>query len=175
MRSHPVGLDVWFLVGPFVYSHTSCVRKAKALARLRVCASSPEPSLVAYMISTIISWAGWNGFSDFMSLCCSQGQWSHKSFGGVFSSCSCTSICFNGWLRCFACIFARSLTTISEQRRSIGETPVATSMAALLGVCVWLAFFFGQLLIVSSHLRSNSVKLRPHTPWWTSQMRPTDW
>ena len=43
MRSHPVGLDVWFLVGPFVYFHTSCVRR---------CASSSEPSLVAY-ISTI--------------------------------------------------------------------------------------------------------------------------
>ena len=58
MRSHPVGLDVWFLVGPFVHFHTSCVRTAKALARLRGCAGSPEPSLVAYVISTIISWAG---------------------------------------------------------------------------------------------------------------------
>ena len=58
MRSHPVGLDVWFLVGPFVYFHTSCVRTAKALARLRGCAGSHEPSLVAYVISTIISWAG---------------------------------------------------------------------------------------------------------------------
>ena len=47
--SHPVGLDVWFLVGPFDYFHTSCVRKAKALARLRGCAGSPEPSLVAYV------------------------------------------------------------------------------------------------------------------------------
>ena len=44
MRSHPVGIDVWFLVGSFVYVHTSCVRTAKAL--------------VAYVISTIISWAG---------------------------------------------------------------------------------------------------------------------
>ena len=35
MRSHSVGLDVWFLVGPFVYFHTSCVRIVKALARLR--------------------------------------------------------------------------------------------------------------------------------------------
>ena len=35
-----------------------CVRTAKALARLRRCAGSPEPSLVAYLISTIISWAG---------------------------------------------------------------------------------------------------------------------
>ena len=51
MRSHPVGLDV-------VYFHTSCVRTGKALARLRGCAGSPEPSLVAYVISTIISWTG---------------------------------------------------------------------------------------------------------------------
>ena len=60
MRSHPVGLDVWCLVGPFVYFHTSCVRvrTAKDLVRLRGCAGSPEPSLVAYVISTIISWAG---------------------------------------------------------------------------------------------------------------------
>ena len=42
----------------FVYFHTSCVRTAKALARLRWCAGSPEPSLVAYVIRTIISWAG---------------------------------------------------------------------------------------------------------------------
>ena len=55
MCSHPVGIDVWFLVRPFVYFHTSCVRTAKALARLRRCAGSPEPSLVAYVISTIIS------------------------------------------------------------------------------------------------------------------------
>ena len=52
-RSHPVWLDFWFLVGPFVYFHTSCMRTAKALARL--CGS-----LVAYVISTIISWAGSN-------------------------------------------------------------------------------------------------------------------
>ena len=58
MHSHPVGLDVWFFVGPFVYFHTSCVRTAKALAR--PCRCAPEPSLVAYVISTIISWAGSN-------------------------------------------------------------------------------------------------------------------
>ena len=37
-----------------------CVRTAKALVRLCGCAGSPEPSLVAYVISTIISWAGSN-------------------------------------------------------------------------------------------------------------------
>ena len=56
MRSRPVGLDVWFLVGPFVYFNTSWLRTAKALARLRGCAGLPEPSLVAYVTSTIISW-----------------------------------------------------------------------------------------------------------------------
>ena len=58
MCSHPVGLDVWFFVGSFVYFHTSCVQTAKALARLRRCAGLPEPSLDAYVVSTIISWAG---------------------------------------------------------------------------------------------------------------------
>ena len=57
MRSHTVRLDVWFLVRPFDYFHTACVRTAKALARLRGCAGSPEPWLVACVISTIISWA----------------------------------------------------------------------------------------------------------------------
>ena len=60
MRSHPMGLGVWFSVGPFVYSHISCARTAKALARLRGCAGSLEPSLVAYVISTIGPWDGSN-------------------------------------------------------------------------------------------------------------------
>ena len=47
MRSRPVMVDVWCLVGPFVYFHTSCVRTAKALARLRRCASSPEPTIIS--------------------------------------------------------------------------------------------------------------------------------
>ena len=58
MHSHPVGLDVWFLVGPIVDFHTSCVRTAKVLVSLRGCPGSPEPSLVTYVISTITSWAG---------------------------------------------------------------------------------------------------------------------
>ena len=58
MHSHPVGLDVWFLVRPFIYFHTSCVRPAKAMAKLHKCAGSSEPSMVTYVISTIISWAG---------------------------------------------------------------------------------------------------------------------
>ena len=38
IRCHPVGLDVWFLVAPFVHFRTTCMRTAKALARLRGCA-----------------------------------------------------------------------------------------------------------------------------------------
>ena len=53
MRSHPVGLDAWFLVRHFVYFHTSCVRTAKAVERLCRWAGSPDPSLVAYVISTM--------------------------------------------------------------------------------------------------------------------------
>ena len=58
MRSHPMGLDVWFLVGSFFHFHTLCVQTVQALAGLRGCAGSPSPSLIAYVISTIISWAG---------------------------------------------------------------------------------------------------------------------
>ena len=63
MHSLPVELDVWFLVVPVVYFYTLCVRTAKALARLRRWAGSPEHPLVAYAISTIISWAG--SFTNF--------------------------------------------------------------------------------------------------------------
>ena len=87
MRSHPVGLDVWFLVGPFVYFHISCVRTVKALARLRRCAGSPEHSLVAYVVSTIISWA--ESYSNlclvwyivFMFVCSlGHGGWGRESW-----------------------------------------------------------------------------------------------
>ena len=66
MCSHSVGLYVGFLVGPFVHFYTSCVQTAKTLARLHECAGLPDPSLVAYVISTIISWAG--SFDDLWSL-----------------------------------------------------------------------------------------------------------
>ena len=66
MHSHPVGIDVWFLVRPFVYFQTTCVRTAKALARLRGCTGSPEPWLVDYVISIIISWAGSYWDSNFV-------------------------------------------------------------------------------------------------------------
>ena len=29
MRSYPVELDVWFLVGPFIYFHTLCVQNSE--------------------------------------------------------------------------------------------------------------------------------------------------
>ena len=59
MRRNPVGLDVWFLGGLFVFFHTSCVRTVKAPARLRGCAGSPEPLLVAYKYHNLMSWLTW--------------------------------------------------------------------------------------------------------------------
>ena len=53
MRCHPVWLDVWFLVGPFVYCANS--EGSGETSRMR---RLPEPSLFAYAITTIISWAG---------------------------------------------------------------------------------------------------------------------
>ena len=58
MRSCPVVLDVWYLVGLFVTSILYVCEQRKALAKLRGRAGSPEPSRVAYVISIIISWAG---------------------------------------------------------------------------------------------------------------------
>ena len=46
MRSHPVELDVWFLVGPFVYFHTAWMRRLAWAFTGRLC------------FSTIISRAG---------------------------------------------------------------------------------------------------------------------
>ena len=71
LLSHPVGLDVRVLVGPFVFFHTLYVRTAKTLVRLRGCAGSPGPSLVAYAISTIISGAG----SSYKAGFSSAGSW----------------------------------------------------------------------------------------------------
>ena len=91
MHSHPVGLDVSVLVGHFVYFHTSCVRTAMALARLRGCAGSPEPSLVAYVISTIISWAGSNvkafikTFDFIPHVACIYVSWPPLSIGSRLS------------------------------------------------------------------------------------------
>ena len=41
----------------FLKAPATCLRTAKALARLRLCAVSPDPLLVAYVISTIFSCA----------------------------------------------------------------------------------------------------------------------
>ena len=60
MRSHPEELDVWFLVGPFVTFHTSCVWTVKALARLCRCAGLPELRRSPMWLSTKISCAGSN-------------------------------------------------------------------------------------------------------------------
>ena len=63
MCSHPVGLDVWFLVGPFVY-FPILLHVCEVKARLRRLTWAFTGRL--YVISTIISWAG----SYFVPECC---------------------------------------------------------------------------------------------------------
>ena len=85
MRSHQVGVFVWLLVGPFVYFHTSCVQTAKA-----GCIVSPEPSLVAYVVSTITSWAGSFISSEHLNRCMHfRGTWAQSKFLGKGTS-TCT-------------------------------------------------------------------------------------
>ena len=80
MRSHPEGLDLWFLVEPFGYFHTLCERTAKALARLtwafagRLC--DKYHSLTSWLILSSHLFACRPFFSapliisaDFFSLC----------------------------------------------------------------------------------------------------------
>ena len=113
IRSHPVGLNVWFLVGHFVYFHTFCVRTAKALARLRGCAGSPEHSLAAYVIhvSTIISRAGsfWENLLQFsIKTYAVLINYSSQSKPMLFSS---EWVCFYGNVDTVFVLFKISSTT----------------------------------------------------------------
>ena len=67
----------------FIYFHTSCVRTAKALGRLRGCAGSPEPLLVAHVINTIISWAGFLLLLTSISVLCYLFALRLSAFGGL--------------------------------------------------------------------------------------------
>ena len=58
----PVNAHAAYLVGicliviwVFIYIHTLCMIVVKAMARMRICAGSPEPSLLGYMICAKIS------------------------------------------------------------------------------------------------------------------------
>ena len=39
----------------FIYIQTLCMRALKAMSQMRICAGSPEPSLLGYMICAKIS------------------------------------------------------------------------------------------------------------------------
>ena len=60
MSSHSEGPGIWFSVWRFLLIHCLYERAAKVLARLRGCAGSPEPSLLAWAISTKFAWRGPN-------------------------------------------------------------------------------------------------------------------
>ena len=58
MPSHSEGPGTWLSVWRFLLIHCLYKRAAKVLARLRGCAGSPEPSLLAQAISTKFAWRG---------------------------------------------------------------------------------------------------------------------
>ena len=60
MPSHSEGPGIWLSVWRFLLAHCLYERAAKVLARLCGCAGSPEPSLLAYVISTKFAWRGPN-------------------------------------------------------------------------------------------------------------------
>ena len=109
MSSHPVGLDVWFLVGPFVYFHTLCVWTTKALVRLRGCAGSPEPSLVAYLISTISSWAVSNVLINVYNDHCALGNYTHLPQMYTTLSPVCQLVIFSCYFCHYLCQFAEAI------------------------------------------------------------------
>ena len=128
MHSNPVGLEIWFLVQPFVYFHTSCVQTAKALAGLRTCTGSPEPSLVAYAISTIISSAGSNIklHHDRVQPCengagFSSKMWERMGFAHFLRNCpfSCQN---KGWKFSFWWIIHDFEIISSKWRQMVGTT-----------------------------------------------------
>ena len=52
MRNSLFGPQTWIFAWSFLKIPTTCLRTAKPLARLRLCTGSPEPLLVAHVIST---------------------------------------------------------------------------------------------------------------------------
>ena len=58
MPRHSEGPGIWLSVRKFLLTHCLYERAAKVLARLRGCAGSPEPSLLALAISTKLAWRG---------------------------------------------------------------------------------------------------------------------
>ena len=60
MPRHSEGPGIWLSVWRFLLTHCMYERAAEVLARLRGCAGSPEPSLLAYAISTRFAWRGPN-------------------------------------------------------------------------------------------------------------------
>ena len=51
MFTYPAKLDIYILNRAFVYIHILYMRAAKALVSMRICIDSPEPSVLADVIS----------------------------------------------------------------------------------------------------------------------------
>ena len=45
------------IIWVFIYIHTLCMQAVKAMARMSICAGTPQPSLLGYIVCIEISWA----------------------------------------------------------------------------------------------------------------------
>ena len=64
MPSHSERPGIWLSVWRFLLTHCLNERAAEVLARLRGCAGSPEPLLLAYATSTKFAWRGPDDLQD---------------------------------------------------------------------------------------------------------------
>ena len=55
MRAYPVGRQVQVPIRAFIYIYTLCIRAARALVSLYICAGAPELSMLENAISPKIS------------------------------------------------------------------------------------------------------------------------
>ena len=85
MPSHSEEPGIWLSVWRFLLIHCLYAQATKVLARQRGCAGSPEPSLLAWAISTKFAWCGPNHGED-----CSLSK--QKSLILTFTIWSCLNI-----------------------------------------------------------------------------------
>ena len=130
MPSHSEGPGIWFSVWRFLLTHCLYERAAKVLARLRECAGSPEPSLLAFAISTKFAWRGpfekccflWTNKAGHSSSICTISSCSSPQYWCTFLDS--LNLCLLVWsryvlvsIRHFVIPFLTSITVDSEDDR----------------------------------------------------------
>ena len=142
MRSNLMWLEVWFLVGPFVKFMCANSEGSSGTARMRrIRAVSPEPTLVAYVIRTKISWAGSNRIETLLSFLLKRHAttWSryityHSKFRFASDNCQV--------LKCKRLPF-----TQSSQRNKVATRTLADN-SIILQICYLAKLLFQESFLI---------------------------